>query len=71
MNHIHYSNERTKAGELMSKEVPLQKIDYAHHRKTDRKPEYQDGSGAIFWLAVCAVSWIVVLVLAGNAGYFN
>lgn len=71
MNHIHYSNERTKAGELMSKEVPLQKIDYAHHRKTDRKPEHQDGSGAIFWLAVCAVCWIVALCLAGHAGYFD
>ena len=64
MNYIHYSNERTKAGELMNKEVPLQKIDYAHHRKTDEKPEYQDGSGAIFWLAVTALC-NVLLVLVG------
>lgn len=70
MNYIHYSKERTKAGELMNQEKPL--IDYVNHsRRTDSEPEYQDGSGAIFWLAVCAVCWIIVLCLAGQAGYFD
>lgn len=68
MNYIHYTNQRTKAGELMNKEKPL--IDYVNHDRR-RKPEYQDGSGAIFWLAVCAVCWIIALCLAGHAGYFN
>lgn len=70
MNYIHYSKEQTKAGELMNKEKPL--IDYVNHsRRSDAKPEYQDGSGAIFWLAACAACWIIVLCLAGHAGYFN
>ena len=63
MNYINYSNERTKAGELMSKEIPLQKIDYAH-RRTDANPEYQDGSGALGWIAV-AVLCNVLLVIIG------
>ena len=58
-----YPNERTKAGELMSKEVPLQKIDYAHHRKTDRKPEYQDGSGALGWIAAAVVCNVLLVII--------
>ena len=71
MNYIHYSKPDTRKGEIMEKYTPLQKIDYAMVRKSDRKPEYQPGSGAIAWIAVALLCWIVVLVLAGNAGYFN
>ena len=71
MNYIHYSKPDTKAGEIMDDYTPLQKIDYAAVRKSDRKPEYQPGAGAIGWLAVAAVCWVVVLWLAGSAGYFN
>ncbi len=46
--------------------------DYANHnRKTDAKPEKQDGAGAIAWIAVAAVCWIIILALAASAGYFN
>lgn len=70
MNYINYSNERTRKGELMSKERPL--IDYVSRcRKTDQQPERQDGAGAIGWIAVALVCWVVVLFLAGSAGYFN
>ena len=68
MNYIDYTNQRTRKDELMNKETPL--IDYATHRRTDEDAEYQDGSGAIKWLAVAAVCWIVVLVMAARAGYF-
>lgn len=54
----------------MSREKPL--IDYVSHcRKTDQQPQRQDGAGAIGWIAVAALCWVVVLWLAGNAGYFN
>lgn len=70
MNYIDYERQTTRKGELMNKEKPL--IDYVNHsRRSDAKPEYQDGSGAIFWLVVCAVSWIIILCLAGHAGYFD
>lgn len=49
----------------------LQQVDYVHHRKTDRKPEHQDGSGAIFWVAVAALCWIVIICLCAYAGYFD
>ena len=68
---IDYSSDIIKKGELEMKVKPLQQVDYVHYRKTDRKPERQDGSGAIFWVAAAALCWIVILVLAGNAGYFN
>lgn len=69
MNYINYSNERTRKGELMSKEKPL--IDYVSHcRKTDQQPERQDGAGAIAWVAV-AICVGVLFLMAGNAGYFN
>ena len=60
MNYINYSKERTKAGELMSKEKPL--IDYVN-RKTDRQPEYQDGSGAIFWIAVMFLCNVIMALI--------
>ena len=62
MNYINYSNERTKEGELMSKEVPLQKIDYAH-RRTDANPEYQDGTGASVWIAAAVVCNILLVII--------
>lgn len=69
MNYINYSNERTRKGELMSKEKPL--IDYVSHcRKTDQQPERQDGAGVIAWIAV-AICVGVLFLMAGNAGYFN
>lgn len=69
MNYINYSNERTRKGELMSKEKPL--IDYVGHcRKTDQQPERQDGAGVIAWIAV-AFCFGVLFLMAGNAGYFN
>jgi hypothetical protein len=64
-----YSNQRTRKDELMKNETPL--IDYAPHRRTDEPAEYQDGAGALGWLAVAAVCWIVVLVLMAKAGYFS
>lgn len=63
-----YSKQRTRKDELMKNETPL--IDYATHRRTDEPAEYQDGSGAIRWLAVAFICWVVVLTLAGKAGYF-
>lgn len=63
--------DKTKAGEIMDGYRPLQKIDYAHHRKTDRTPEPCDGIGAIFWVMVAAVCWIVIIALCASAGYFN
>lgn len=69
MNYINYSNERTRKGELMSKEKPL--IDYVSHcRKTDQQPERQDGAGVIAWIAV-AFCVGVLFFMAGNAGYFD
>lgn len=49
--------------------LPLNKYDFC--RKTDAKPERQDGSGAIFWVAAAALCWIVILGLCAKAGYFN
>lgn len=69
MNYIDYTNQRTRKDELMNTEKPL--IDYATHRRTDEVGERQDGAGAIGWLAVAAVCWIVVLVMAAKAGYFQ
>lgn len=71
MNFIDYTNQRTRKGELMKDYQPLQNIDYAPHRRTDEPEEYQDGSGAIRWLAVAVICWIVCLVLAAKAGYFS
>jgi hypothetical protein len=71
MNYIDYHKPDTKAGELMKKEIPLQKIDYVHHRKTDRLPERQDGAGALYWLVVAATCWIVIIALCASAGYFD
>lgn len=59
------SIKRYKDGDFL----PLNKYDFC--RRTDAEPEYQEGSGAIFWLAVCAACWIIALCLAGHAGYFN
>jgi len=61
MNHIHYSNERTKAGELMSKEKPL--IDYVNSRRTDAEPEYQEGFGALRWVAVAFVCNVLLVII--------
>lgn len=62
MNHIHYPNERTKAGELMSKEKPL--IDYVNHsRRTDAEPEYQEGFGALRWVAVAFVCNVLLVIV--------
>jgi hypothetical protein len=68
MNYIDHSKQRTRKDELMNKETPL--IDYAPHRRTDEVGERQDGAGAIGWLAVAVVCWIVVIVMAAKAGYF-
>lgn len=68
---IDYSSDIIKKGELEMKVKPLQQVDYVHHRKTDRKPERQDGSGAIFWVAAAAVCWIVIICLCAYAGYFD
>jgi len=69
MNHYNdYSSQRIKKDELMKNETPL--IDYAKHRRTDEIGERQDGAGALGWLAVAAVCWIVVIVMAARAGYF-
>ena len=68
MNYIDYTSQRTRKDELMKNETPL--IDYAPHRRTDEDAEYQDGSGAIKWLAVAAICWAVVLVMVARAGYF-
>ena len=68
MRYIDYTHQRTRNGELMNKETPL--IDYATHRRTDEVVGRQDGAGALGWLAVAAVCWIVVLVMAARAGYF-
>lgn len=71
MNYIHYSKPDTRKGEIMDKYTPLQNVDYAMNRKSDRKPEHQPGAGAIAWAVAAIVCWIVVLVLAAKAGYFN
>lgn len=60
MNYIDYDRNITKAGELMEQEKPL--IDYV--RRTDAKPQRQDGAGAIAWIAVAALC-NVLLVLVG------
>lgn len=62
MNYIDYDRNITKKGEIMDKEKPL--IDYVNHRRTDEHPEYQDGSGALGWIAV-AVVCNILLVLIG------
>lgn len=67
---INYSSDIIKKGELEMDFKPLQQIDYAH-RKTDQQPERQDGSGAIIWVAIAALCWIVILGLCAKAGYFN
>lgn len=59
------SIKRYKEGDYL----PLNRYDFA--RKTDQQPERQDGAGAIGWIAVAAVCWVVILFLAGSAGYFN
>lgn len=59
------SIKRYKDGDYL----PLTRYDFA--RKTDQHPERQDGAGAIGWIAVAALCWVVILWLAGNAGYFN
>jgi hypothetical protein len=71
MKFINNSNERTKAGEIMDGYRPLQNVDYAHHRKTDRLPERQDGAGALYWIVVAATCWIVIIALCASAGYFD
>lgn len=68
MRYYDYSSQRIKKDELVNTEKPL--IDYAPHRRTDEVGERQDGAGAIGWLAVAVVCWIVVIVMAGKAGYF-
>lgn len=66
MNYIDYDRNITKAGELMEQEKPL--IDYVN-RRTDAKPQRQEGAGAIFWIAVmflCNVVMALVGVYYGN-----
>lgn len=65
MNYIHYSNQRTKAGELMNQEKPL--IDYVN-RRTDAKPERQDGAGAIFWIVVMFLCNVLLALIGVHYG---
>ena len=67
MNYIDYSNQRTKAGELMNTEKPL--IDYVNHsRRTDRKPERQDGAGAILWIVVMFLCNVLLALIGVHYG---
>ena len=59
------SIKRYKEGDYL----PLNRYDFV--RKTDQQPERQDGAGAIGWIAVAAVCWVVIWWLAGSAGYFQ
>lgn len=67
-----YPNERTKAGELMSKEIPLQKIDYANnHKRCDddlRLAERLATASKYAGIALaCFALWFVVLHLTFKA----
>lgn len=45
----------------MSKEKPL--IDYVNSRRTDAEPEYQEGFGALRWVAVAFVCNVLLLII--------
>ena len=64
-NYVHYSNERTKAGELMKNERPL--IDYSNYKRCDddisAATKLANASKYVGLFAVVAAFWFVILHL--------
>lgn len=71
MNYIDYHKPDTRKGELMKKEIPLQKIDYVNHKRCDddlRLAERLATASKYIGVGLfCFAAWYVILDLTFKA----